>query len=44
MPTKDYTAGPQAIRLPGGNALAAGVYVVRLTVGEQTYSTKVLLP
>jgi hypothetical protein len=46
VPAKPYGAGPQAIPLPGAGrqALAAGVYVVRLTVGEQTFSTKVLVP
>ena len=46
VPAKVFGAGPQAIALPGTGrqALAAGVYLVRLTVGEQTFSSKVLVP
>ena len=46
VPARVYEAGPQAIRLPGssGRALAGGVYLVRLTLDEQSFSTRVLAP
>ncbi|WP_310391747.1 M43 family zinc metalloprotease [Hymenobacter sp.] len=45
-PAKSYGPGPQAIRLPGaaGRALPAGVYVVHLTLGQQVFTTRVLVP
>jgi len=45
IPTKTYGAGAQAIRLQGakGQALPAGIYMVHLTLGEQTFTTKVVV-
>ena len=44
VPPRAYGAGPQAIALPkSGGALAAGVYLVRLTLGEETFTTRVLV-
>ena len=45
IPAKTYGAGAQAIRLQGanGSTLPAGVYMVHLTLGEQTFTTKVLV-
>ena len=44
-PARAYGAGPQAVRMPvaGGASLAAGVYLVRLTLGEQVFTTRVLV-
>jgi len=44
VPARKYGAGPQAIGLPPGSALVAGVYVVRLTLGDETFTTRVLVP
>lgn len=45
VPARHYGAGPQVIPLPvgSGQSLAGGVYLVRLTVGEQAFTTKVLV-
>lgn len=45
IPAKTYGVGAQAIRLPGANgkALPSGVYLVHLTLGQQTFTTKVLM-
>ncbi|MBO0358673.1 T9SS type A sorting domain-containing protein [Hymenobacter sp. BT186] len=42
---KSYGAGAQSIRLQASNgaALPAGVYMVQLTIGEKTFTTKVLV-
>ncbi|SHM15025.1 M43 family zinc metalloprotease [Hymenobacter psychrotolerans] len=42
---KTYGAGAHSIRLQGSNgkALPAGVYLVHLTLGQQTFTTKVLV-
>ncbi|MBD2716651.1 T9SS type A sorting domain-containing protein [Microvirga sp. STR05] len=42
---KTYGAGTHAIRLQGadGKTLTAGVYLVHLTLGQQTFTTKVLV-
>lgn len=39
---RTFGAGAQALTLPG-KALPAGVYLVRLTIGEQTFTTKVVV-
>ena len=44
VPARKYGAGPQAIGLPPGSALVAGVYVVHLTLGDETFTTRVLVP
>ncbi|HEX8328419.1 MAG TPA: T9SS type A sorting domain-containing protein [Hymenobacter sp.] len=46
VPAKASAAGPQAIPLPAGKggALAAGVYLVRLTLRQEVFTTRVAVP
>lgn len=41
---KNYPTGTHALPLRGAERLSPGVYVVQLTLGQQTYTTRVLVP
>ena len=45
VPAKAYPFGPQTIILPGGGPIpTTGAYLIRLTLGGQAYTVRVLMP